>query len=99
MKHLKKFNESKSNYTLENWPNGEYSGIIKGYEVYSDDVDSGFKTTEGLRNAFPIKCKIYIEDGSATVFFKGGVLFSDDDTRDKWVGKFGKLENDPRFEN
>lgn len=99
MKHLKRFNESKSNYSLENWPNGEYSGIIKGYEVYSDEIDSGFKTTTGLRNMVPIPCRIWIKDGGATVFFKGGVLFSDDDTRDKWVSEFGKLENDLRYKN
>lgn len=88
---------SKSNYTLDNWPDGEYSGTIRGYEVYSDDIDSGFKTTTGLRNVSPIPCKIYIENGVAIVFYKNGVLFSDDMTRDKWKAEFGSLENDPRF--
>jgi hypothetical protein len=97
MKHLKTYNESKSNSTLDNWPSGEYSGTIRGYQVYSDEIDSGFKTTTGLRNAFPISCKIYIENGSATVFHKDGVLFSDDKTRDKWKSEFGRLQNDPRY--
>ena len=88
---------SKSNYTLDGWPDGEYSGTIRGYEVYSDDIDSGFKTTTGLRNVSPIPCKIYIENGAAIVFYKNGVLFSDDMTRDKWKAEFGSLENDPRF--
>ena len=90
---------SKSNYTLDNWPDGEYSGTIRGYQVYSDDIDSGFKTTTGLRNVSPIPCRIYIENGVAIVFYKGGVLFSDDMTRDKWKAEFGSLENDPRFKN
>ena len=88
---------SKSNYTLDGWPDGEYSGTIRGYEVYSDDIDSGFKTTTGLRNVSPIPCRIYIENGVAIVFYKNGVLFSDDMTRDKWKAEFGSLENDPRF--
>ena len=97
MKYLRKWNESKSNYTLDNWPDGEYSGTISGYEVYSDEIDSGFKTTTGLRNAFPIPCKIYIENGGGIVFYKGGVLFSDEVVSDKWKSEFGGLENDPRF--
>jgi hypothetical protein len=99
----KKVNESselsKSNYTLDGWPEGEYSGTISGYSVYSDEIDSGFKTTTGLRNVFPIPCKIYIENGGAIVFYKGGVLFSDEVVRDKWKAEFGSLENDSRFEN
>jgi hypothetical protein len=93
------FESSKSNYTLDGWPEGEYSGTIRGYQVYSDDIDSGFKTTTGLRNVFPISCKIYIKDGGAIVFYKNGVLFSDDMTRDKWKAEFGSLENDTRFKN
>jgi hypothetical protein len=102
MKYLRKYDklfESESNYTLDGWPEGEYSGTIRGYQVYSDDIDSGFKTTTGLRNVFPISCKIYIKDGGAIVFYKNGVLFSDDMTRDKWKAEFGSLENDTRFKN
>jgi len=98
--YLKKYDklfESESNYTLDNWPDGEYSGTIKGYQVYSDEIDSGFKTTTGLRNVFPIPCRIYIEDGGAIVFYKDGVLFSDEVVRDKWKMEFGGLENDSRF--
>jgi hypothetical protein len=92
-----KYIKSKSNYTLENWPDGTYDGYIKGYDVYSDEVDSGFKTLTGLRNMKPIKCKIYIKEGGATVFYKDGVLFSDEETKDSWINEFGKLKNDPRF--
>ena len=84
-------NESMSNYTLSNWPDGEYSGVINGYEVYSDDVDSGFKTTTGLRNMVPIPCRIYVEGGSAVVFYRNGVLFSDDEVRGRW--KSGVIES------
>jgi hypothetical protein len=97
IKSYQAFNESLSNYTLDTWPNGEYDGIIKGYDVYSDDVDSGFKTTSGLKNASPIRCKIYVKNGSATVYHKDGILFSDDKTRDNWKSKYGSLNNDPIF--
>lgn len=102
MKYLRKYDklfESESNYTLDNWPEGEYSGTIRGYQVYSDEIDSGFKTITGLRNVFPIPCKIYIENGGAIVFYKDGVLFSDEVVRDKWKAEFGSLENDTRFKN
>lgn len=100
-KHLyvDKIGESLSNYTLDNWPNGTYKGSIKGYEVYSDEVDSGFRATTGYRNAFPIPCTIYVKDGTAMAFSKGGVLFSDDETQRKWKEEFGSLENDPRMKN
>ena len=92
-------NETLSNYTLDNWPNGTYKGTIKGYEVYSDEVDSGFRATTGYRNAFPIPCTIYVKDGTAIAFSKGGVLFSDGETQKRWKEEFGSLENDPRMKN
>lgn len=40
-----------------------------------DDIDSGFKATTGLRNAFPLPCHVYIKDGSGIAFHKT-VFFS-----------------------
>lgn len=99
MKYLKPYKlfESLSNYTLQEMPKGFHKGSIKGYEVYMDDIDSGFKTTTGLRNAFPIPCHVYIEDDGGIAFFKGGALFSSDKIRDKWKEEYGKLEHDVRF--
>lgn len=90
-------NESHSNYTLDKMPKGFHKGSIKGYEVYMDDIDSGFKTTTGLKNSFPIPCHVYILDNGGIAFYKGGALFSDDVIKDEWEAEYGKLENDPRF--
>jgi hypothetical protein len=55
-------NESLSNYNII--PDGEYNGFIKGYEIYSDEIDSGFKSYDrGLKNVVPIKCKITCING------------------------------------
>ena len=96
MKYLKLF-ESFSNYTLDQMPDGFHKGSIQGYQVYMDDIDSGFKTTTGLRNAFPIPCHVYIKGGKGMAFYKGGILFSDDVLRNEWKKEFGGLENDERF--
>lgn len=82
-----------SNYSLENWPEGKYKGFIKGYDVYSDEVDSGFKATTGYRNMVPIPCTIYVKDGHALTFSKGGILFSDKEIEDQWRSEFGKGMN------
>lgn len=96
MKHLKLF-ETFSNYTLDKMPEGFHKGSIKGYQVYMDDIDSGFKATTGLRNSFPLPCHVYIKDGSGVAFYKSGVLFSDYETEKSWKKEFGELENDKRF--
>lgn len=91
-----------SNYeTIADWPDGVYKGFIKGYDVYSDAIDSGFKTTTGYRNAFPIMCYIVVKAGHAIVYSKHGILFSDVETENEWREKFGKGKNglmsDPDF--
>lgn len=96
MKHIKLF-ESLSNYTLDKPTEEFHKGSIKGYHVYMDDIDSGFKTTTGLRNAFPIPCHVYLKDGKGMAFYKGGILFSDDTLRTEWLEEFGSLESDERF--
>lgn len=63
---------------------GKYKGLIKCYNVYSDEVDSGFKTTSGLINVAPILCIIYVKNGYAFVKYDGGLLFSDEEIENKW---------------
>jgi hypothetical protein len=90
-----------SNYSLKDWPEGKYKGSIKGYDVYSDEIDSGFKATTGYRNMVPIPCTIYVKDGHALAFSKGGILFSDKEIESEWKNKFGGgavgMKKDPRF--
>lgn len=78
-------------------PNGEYAGSVKGYEVYMDGIDSGFRATKGYRNAFPIKCHVIIKDGTGIAYSRHGVLFSDDKTENEWKKKYGSLEKDPTY--
>ncbi len=89
--------EADSNYEMEEMPDGFHKGSIKGYEVYMHDIDSGFRTTTGLRNVQPIPCHVYMEDGHGVAFYKGGVLFSDEDVEAEWKKAHKKLEDDPRF--
>lgn len=89
--------EAKSNYTMENMPDGEYAGSVKGYEVYMDGIDSGFRATTGYRNAFPIKCHVVVKDGTAVAYSRHGVLFSDEKTEKAWKEKYGSLDKDPNF--
>lgn len=86
-----------SNYSLKDIPNGEYKGSYLGYEVYIDSIDSGFRTTTGYRNVSPFECTVIIKDGHAIVYSKGGINFSDDETRDKWKQKYKTLQEDPNF--
>jgi hypothetical protein len=77
-----KFNEfikeALSNY--ENIPNGEYSGFIKGYDIYSDEIDSGFKSyNKGLKNVVPIKCKITCVDGMYKAETKFGNFYNSEE--------------------
>lgn len=63
--YLLKFDEfikESSNYDII--PDGEYQGFIKGYDIYSDEIDSGFKSYDyGLKNVFPIRCQIACQNG------------------------------------
>jgi hypothetical protein len=93
--------EQVSNYTLDQIPNGEYKGSIKGYYVYMDSIDSGFRATTGWRNMFPILCTVYVENGTAVAYSKAGINFSDDKTEEEWKKKYGMgvngMKNDPRM--
>ncbi len=75
---------SNSNYSLKDWPEGKYKGFIKGYDVYSDEVDSGFKATSGLKTTANVPCVIYVKNGHAIVKYDGGLLFSDEEIENKW---------------
>lgn len=88
-----------SNYELAEIKDGEYDGSIKGYDVYIDSIDSGFKTTTGYRNVYPIKVVVVVKNGVATVYSKQGVLFSSEEAQSSWKTKFpGGIETDPTFQ-
>ena len=59
-----------SNYAVVNWPDGEYRGFMKGYEVWSDELDSGFQTTKGIRGTS--ECTIEVHDGKIKVILPDG---------------------------
>lgn len=73
-----------SNYSLKDWPKGKYKGFIKGYDVYSDEIDSGFKATSGLKTTANVPCVIHVKNGHAIVKYDGGLLFSDEEIENKW---------------
>lgn len=95
--------ENKSNYILgKNWPDGEYKGTIKGYDIYSNEVDSGFKTTTGLRNVGIISCLIKVKNGYALVYYKGGILFSNEKAKNEYltsmeINNWDNFTQDPTY--
>lgn len=82
--------QASSNYSLENWPDGKYKGSIKGYDVYSDEIDSGFRATSGFRNISPIPCTIYMKDSKAVVCSKAGIIFSSKEAENDYRKEYGK---------
>lgn len=79
-----------SNYSIENWPDGKYKGFIKGSEVYSDEIDSGFIATSAWKSRTPIPCTIYVKDGKAVVCAKPGIIFSSDEAEADYRKEYGK---------
>jgi hypothetical protein len=96
-KMIKESINSGADPKVVNLPDGEYTGFINGYTTTIDSPKYTFKTTNGLRNVAPIKCKIIIKNGHAVVYHKDGILFSDDDARNIWKDKYGNINNDPEF--
>lgn len=98
-KHLLNTNESNnSNYELgKNWADGEYKGFVKGYEFYSDDIDSGFKMTSGYKNIGNLKAIAIVKNGEAVVYTKGGATFSSDKAQELYKKEFGNIHKDPNF--
>lgn len=82
---------------ISNINDGIYDGTIKGYDVSIDSIDSEFKTTTGLKNMYPIKCKVIVKDKSAIVYYKDGVLFTDDKTKEEYKSKYNNINNDELF--
>ena len=79
--------ESSSNYkSTKDWPDGKYNGIISGYEVYSDDIDSGFKAITGVRG-MNIPCTIHVKNGEAIVKDKnnGIITFSSEEAKQNYA--------------
>ena len=78
-------------------PDGFYKGTIQGYGVSIEDIECEFEVTTGFRNAIPIPCHIYVNDGHAVVFTKHGMKFSDNESENKWKSNFENREDDPRY--
>ena len=72
MNHIKLY-ENFSNYHPNEIPEGTYDGVMKGWQVYSDAIDSGFKTNLGIRGTSP--CKIISQGGKVWVELPGGNKF------------------------
>jgi hypothetical protein len=75
-------------YDLPNMPEGTHKGSIKGYEVYMDGIDSGFKATTGYRNMYPIPCVVVVKGGQALAYSRHGILFSSEAAQTAWKSKF-----------
>lgn len=74
-------NESLSNYDIPT--DGEYNGFIKGWEIYSDEIDSGFKSYDkGLKNVFPIKCKITYINGLYKATSEAGDFYNSEEAKE-----------------
>lgn len=96
MKHIRLY-ESKDNSSLKDVPDGFYTGYLQGYVVDIDNLGISFNTTTGVRNAIPIKCHIYVENGEAIAFHKSGILFSDEKVKNEWKLTYPYPEKyDPR---
>jgi hypothetical protein len=73
MNHLKLY-ESFSNYSTLEIPEGVYDGVMKGWQVYSDAIDSGFKTKDkGIKGTS--RCKIFSKEGKVWVELPDGNKF------------------------
>lgn len=76
MKHIKVYENYSpgSNYSPMDIPEGVYDGVMKGWQVYSDAIDSGFKTKDaGIRGTS--KCKIFSKGGKVWVELPDGNKF------------------------
>jgi hypothetical protein len=96
--YIKLFEEFNHKPELYDIKDGEYSGTIKGYKVKLDKNNFTFKTTTGIKNAFPINCNVIVSGNHAIVYFKDGILFSDEDIMKKWKDKYNTLSKDPNFQ-
>lgn len=84
-------NENLSNYDII--PDGEYKGFIKGWEIYSDEIDSGFKSYDkGLKNIFPIKCKITCINGLCKAESEAGNFYNSEESDRYFTNVYGNWD-------